>query len=74
MNNFNCDYYWKKIGKLYSLEYTDIPDVLFTPHLVGCCCTNVIQGQCCATVVVNNGTSGPTFARKATDRLDEPIR
>jgi hypothetical protein len=37
-----------KIGKENSLEYTDIPKVFFTPHLVGHCCTDVTQGDCCA--------------------------
>jgi hypothetical protein len=36
-----------KIGKAYSLEYTNIPEMLFTPHHVGCSCTNVITVQCC---------------------------
>jgi hypothetical protein len=33
-------YYWEnKIGKkVYFLEYTGIPKVFFTPHLVGHCC------------------------------------
>jgi hypothetical protein len=31
-----------KIGKVYSLEHTEIPKVFFTPHHVGCCCTDVI--------------------------------
>jgi hypothetical protein len=34
------------IGKVYSLEYTDIQNVFFTPHHVGCC-TILIRGQCC---------------------------
>jgi hypothetical protein len=36
----------KKIGKMYSLEYTDISKVFFTVHHVGRCCT-VIRGRCC---------------------------
>jgi hypothetical protein len=31
-----------------SLEYSDIPNVFFTPHHVGHCCINVIRGHCCA--------------------------
>jgi hypothetical protein len=34
-----------RIGKMYSLEYTDIPKVFFTPLPVGHCCTNVIPGN-----------------------------
>jgi hypothetical protein len=33
-----------KIGKVYCLEYTDIPKVLFSPHHVGHCCT-VVWGR-----------------------------
>jgi hypothetical protein len=33
-----------KIGKLYSLEYTDIPKVFFTPRHAGYWCSNVIRG------------------------------
>jgi hypothetical protein len=29
-------------GKVYSLEYTDIPKVLFMRHHIGYCCINVI--------------------------------
>jgi hypothetical protein len=32
-----------KVTQVYFLEYTDIPEVLFTPHHVGHCCTNVIR-------------------------------
>jgi hypothetical protein len=32
-----------KIGKAYSLEYTDIRQMFFTPHHVGHCCTKVTQ-------------------------------
>jgi hypothetical protein len=39
--------YKNKLWQVYSLEYTDIPKVLFMPHHVSYCCTNVIQGQCC---------------------------
>jgi hypothetical protein len=38
-----------KIGKVYSLEYNDIPKVFFTPNHVVHCCTNVIQGHGCAS-------------------------
>jgi hypothetical protein len=53
-----------KIGKVRSLEYTDIPKVFFTPHHVGCCCTNVIPGQLC-----NNENP---WKDKQTD-MDRPI-
>jgi hypothetical protein len=48
-----------KIGKVYSLEYTDIPKVFFMPHRVGHCCTDMIWLQCCtlgqcATMCYNN--------------------
>jgi hypothetical protein len=36
-----------KIGKVYSLEYTDIPKVFFTPHHVGHCSTKTIRCNCC---------------------------
>jgi hypothetical protein len=36
----------KKIGKMYSLEYTDIPKAFFMPYHTGCCFTNAIQGHC----------------------------
>jgi hypothetical protein len=42
-----------KIGKVYSLEYTDIPKVFFTPHHVGPCCTNVIRGHCCVQIILS---------------------
>jgi hypothetical protein len=32
----------EKTGKVYSLEYADIPKVFFTSHHVGHCCTDVI--------------------------------
>jgi hypothetical protein len=51
INNIN------KIGKFYSLEYTDIPEVSFTAHHVGQCCTNVIQGYCCSTLWSNTGVT-----------------
>jgi hypothetical protein len=38
--------WYNKTGKVYSLDYTDISEVFFTPHYVGHCCTNVIWGQC----------------------------
>jgi hypothetical protein len=44
-----------KIGKVFSLEFTDIAKVFFMPHHVGHCCTNVIKGQCCSTTYSNNG-------------------
>lgn len=31
-----------KVGRMYSLEYTDVPKVFLMPHLVGYCSTNVI--------------------------------
>jgi hypothetical protein len=43
-----------KIGKVYSLEYTNIPKVFFTPHHVGRCCNNAIRGHCCSTMRYNN--------------------
>lgn len=36
-----------KIIKLYSLEYTDMPKVIFMPHYIGHCCTTEIQSYCC---------------------------
>jgi hypothetical protein len=38
-----------KIGKVYSLEYTDIPQELFMLHHACHCCTNMIWGHCCAS-------------------------
>jgi hypothetical protein len=38
-----------KIGKVYFLEYIDIPKVFFMPHHVGHCCT-VIQEHCWVTM------------------------
>jgi hypothetical protein len=35
-----------KIGKVYSLEYTDIPKLFFMSLHVGHCCTSVIQCYC----------------------------
>jgi hypothetical protein len=44
----HCTTQWfNKIGNVYSLEYTDIQKVFFTPHHVGRCCTNLIRGHCC---------------------------
>jgi hypothetical protein len=37
-----------EIGKVYSLENTDISEVFFMPHHVGHCCTNVIHDHCYA--------------------------
>jgi hypothetical protein len=37
-------------GNLYSLEYIDIAEVLFSPYQVGHCFTNVLQGHSCITV------------------------
>jgi hypothetical protein len=39
-----------QVWKLYSLEYTDIPKVFFTPHHVGYCGNNVIPGHRCTCV------------------------
>jgi hypothetical protein len=67
-----CEQDWK--GLLYSSEYTDIPQVFFTPHQIGHCCTNanrghccalghswicVRRGRCCATACFNNGPAAP---------------
>lgn len=45
---------YDKNGKVYSLKYTDILKVFFTPHNVDHCCTNVIQNHCWETVCSNN--------------------
>jgi hypothetical protein len=46
--------YKNKIEKVYSLENTDIPEIFFTPHHVGNCFNNVIQGHCCATMTLGH--------------------
>jgi hypothetical protein len=47
-----------KIGKLYSLEYSDILKMFFTPHNRGYGCSYVIQGQCragkCSTLYLGH--------------------
>jgi hypothetical protein len=45
-----------KIGKLWYLEYTDVPEVFFKPHNIGLCCTNAIWGHCWVTM-----TLGPCY-------------
>jgi hypothetical protein len=37
----------KKIGNVYSSEYTHIPKVFFTSRYIRRCCTDVIRGHCC---------------------------
>jgi hypothetical protein len=45
----------KKIGKVYSLECTDIPKMFFTPHNVDHCNNiYVIRGYCFSTICSNN--------------------
>lgn len=43
--NEKCIYI--SIWNVYCLEFTDIPEVFFTPPHIGYCCTAVIQGHCC---------------------------
>jgi hypothetical protein len=40
------------IGKVYSLEYSDTPEVFFTPHHVGCCYTDVMRGFVSSSVIL----------------------
>jgi hypothetical protein len=37
----------KRIRKVYSLEYIDIPEAFFAPHCIDRSCTDVIWGHCC---------------------------
>jgi hypothetical protein len=43
----NNRYQYNKTGTVYTLQFTDIPKALFTPHHVGRCCTDAIRGHCC---------------------------
>jgi hypothetical protein len=65
-----CRYRCNKIGKVYSLEYTGIPKMFFTPHHASDCYTNVMQGHCCTTMCsMTLGHSCTTVATRMVKSL-----